>query len=206
MAHPAWRVRGEYFETCSCDYVCPCILTNMSARPTQDACTFAMVFHVDSGTYGSETLDGLNFAVIGRTPGVMAEGNWSVGVVVDERASASQREALGAIASGQAGGPVAALGGLIGTFLGLEFRPIRFGTDGLKRSASIPGFLDEAVEGVPSSAAAGEPLYLDNTLHPANRRLALAHATRSHVTGFGLSWSDTSGRNNGHFAPFAWQH
>jgi hypothetical protein len=23
--------------------------------------------------------------------------------------------------------------------------------------------------------------------------------------GFGINWDDTSGRNNGHFAPFAWK-
>jgi hypothetical protein len=23
--------------------------------------------------------------------------------------------------------------------------------------------------------------------------------------GFGIDWDDTSGRNNGHFAPFAWK-
>jgi hypothetical protein len=205
MAHPAWSVRGEYLETCSCDYVCPCILTNMSARPTDGACTFAMVFRVDQGRYGEQSLAGLSFAVIGRTPGVMAEGNWSVGVVVDERASSAQRAALGAFASGQAGGPMAALAGMIGTFLGLEAREIRFDRTDLRGSASIPGVLDEAIEGVPSGATPGEPLYVDNTLHPANSRLALAHASRSHVTAFGLSWSDTSGRNNGHFAPFAWQ-
>jgi len=47
--------------------------------------------------------------------------------------------------------------------------------------------------------------YLCPCLPPANARLALAHATRSHVHAFGLDWDDTSGRNNGHFAPFFWQ-
>jgi hypothetical protein len=46
---------------------------------------------------------------------------------------------------------------------------------------------------------------IDNTLHPANPRLALAKSTGSHVHAFGLDWDDTSGRNNGHFAPFSWR-
>jgi hypothetical protein len=50
----------------------------------------------------------------------------------------------------------------------------------------------------------GEPLYIDNTGHPANRRLALAQAKELHMHGFGLDL-DMAGRgNNGHFAPFAW--
>jgi hypothetical protein len=40
--------------------------------------------------------------------------------------------------------------------------------------------------------------------HPAATRLALAKTSRSHMHAFGIKWDDTSGRNNGHFAPFAW--
>ena len=42
-------------------------------------------------------------------------------------------------------------------------------------------------------------------MHPANARLALAKALRSHLHAFGRDWDDDSGRNNGHFAPFTWQ-
>jgi len=50
-----------------------------------------------------------------------------------------------------------------------------------------------------------EPMFLDNTGHPISNRLALAHASRSHVHALGLTWDDDSGRNNGHFAPFNWR-
>ena len=43
----SWQMTGEYFETCSCDYVCPCILTNMAGKPSKGWCNFAMVFHID---------------------------------------------------------------------------------------------------------------------------------------------------------------
>ena len=205
MATPAWQVNGEYFETCSCDFVCPCIPSNLAAKPTKGDCTFAFAFQVDRGRFGTVTLDGLAFAVVGWTPGVMGEGNWKVGLIVDERASAEQQQAIAGIASGQAGGPMAALGPLIGTFLGVEKKPIRFEKTGLKRSVSIPGVLEQAVEGVASAANPAETLVIDNTLHPVNARLALAHAAGSRLRAFGLNWEDSSGRNNGHFAPFAWQ-
>lgn len=205
MAPTPWRLSGDYFETCSCDYVCPCVPTNLAGRPTRGWCTVAFVFHVDEGRYGNAQLEGLNFAVIAHSPGVMGEGNWSVGVITDERATPAQQQALVAIVSGKAGGPMAAIAPLIGTFLGVEARAITYQKTGLTRSVSIPGALDQAVEGVASAVKPGEPLYVDNTLHPANSRLALARAVRSHIDAFGLRWDDTSGSTNGHFAAFAWR-
>ena len=200
-----WRVDGDYFESCSCDYLCPCVPSNLAAAPTKGHCLFAMVFHVEKGNFDATKLDGLSFAVVGLTPGVMGAGNGSVGVIVDERADAAQRDALLGIASGQKGGPMAALAPLLPKFLGVEARPIRFQKSGATRSVEIPGVMDQAVEGTPSLVAPGETLAIDNGAHPANKRLALAHATKSHVHAFGLDWDDTSGRNNGHFAPFSWQ-
>jgi hypothetical protein len=143
--------------------------------------------------------------VVGMTPGAMADGNWKVGLVIDERATAEQEQAITGIGSGQAGGPVSALGPLVGTFLGAEKKPIRFERNGLRRAVTIPGVLEQEAEGVPSASKAGEPMFLENTAHPANSRLALMHALKSRLTIFGLRWDDTSGRNNGHFAPFNWQ-
>jgi hypothetical protein len=204
MAQAAWEVRGEYIETCSCDYLCPCIVTNMAARPTRGECVGAMGFLVERGHHGDVPLDGLGFVVVFRAPGPMVEGNWEVGLLVDDRATPAQRDALAAIATGQAGGPMAGLGPLVGRMLGVESRPIRFTRDGLRGAVSVPGALDQAVEGTPSPVRPGEPLYLDHTLHPANARLALARSTGSHLHALGLDW-DTTGGNNGHFAPFHWR-
>jgi hypothetical protein len=200
----SWQIAGDYFETCSCDYVCPCVLTNLAGKPTKGWCNFAMVFSIANGKFDSVALDGLSFAVVGQAPEIMANGNWSVGLIVDERASVEQKQAITTIASGQAGGPPAILVAVIGKFLGVESRPITFKKDALRRSVSIPKVLEEACEGVASVANPAEPLYIDNTMHPANARLALAKATASHLHAFGLDWDDTSGNNNGHFAAFNW--
>jgi len=206
MATSAWQVNGQYYETCSCDFVCPCILGQMAVKPSKGTCTFAMGFQIERGRYGTVPLDGLGFIVLGFTPEAMGKGNWSVGVVVDERASAEQREAITGIAGGAAGGPMAALSGLVGKFLGVESAPIRFDRNGAKWSVKASSFVDMAAEGAKGiNPNATEPLHLDNTGHPAADRFALAHASKSHVHALGLTWDDASGKNNGQYAPFSWR-
>ena len=206
MATPSWQVSGQYYETCSCDFVCPCILGQMAVRPTKGSCTFAMAMQVERGNFGNVPLEGLGFIVLGLTPEEMGKGNWSVGLVIDERASAEQRDAITAIASGAAGGPMAALSGLIGKFLGAESAPIHFNKSGVKWTVKASNLVDMAAEGAMGiDPNATEPMFLDNTGHPVSNRLAVAHASKSHVHALGLTWDDASGRNNGHYAPFAWR-
>ena len=206
MAAPDWKVDGQYYETCSCDFVCPCVPGQMAVEPSKGSCTFAMAFQIEHGRYGTVPLDGLGFVVLGFTPGAMGQGNWLVGLVTDERARADQREAITAIASGAAGGPMAAVAGLVGTFLGVESGAIRFDRSGANWSVTAPPFLDMAASGAMGlNPALGRPLELDNTGHPAANRFALARASKSHVNALGLKWDDLSGTNNGQYAPFSWQ-
>lgn len=207
MATPAWKIRGQYYETCSCDFVCPCVPAQMTARPTKGACTFAMAFRIDEGRYESLALDGLGFVVLGMTPEAMAKGNWTVGLIADERATAEQREALTGIATGAAGGPMAALSAMVGKFAGVQSAAIEFARDGVAWSVRAGDLLDmAATPAMGLDPQASGPLELANTGHPAADRFALAHATRSHVDALGFLWHDTSGRNNGQYAPFAWQN
>lgn len=206
MTDTSWTASGQYYETCSCDFVCPCLPGQMAVAPTKGSCTFAMAYQIERGSYGSVSLDGLGFIILGLTPEAMGKGNWSVGVIADERATDEQREAITAIASGSAGGPIAALGPLVGKFLGVASAPIQFDRRGARWSVTASKLLHMSAE-----AAMGinpdntEPLYLDNTGHPAADRFALARALESHVDALGMRWSDTSGKNNGQFAPFNWR-
>lgn len=206
MATPQWRVNGQYYETCSCDFVCPCLPGQMAVKPSKGSCTFAMAFQIERGSYGTVTLDGLGFIVLGLTPEAMGNGNWSVGLITDDRASGDQRDAITAIASGAAGGPMAALSGLIGKFLGIESASIQFDRSGPSWSVKALPLVDMAASGAMGiNPQATEPLHLDNTGHPAANRFALAHASKSHVHALGLSWDDVTGTNNGQYAPFSWQ-
>jgi len=199
-----WRIEGQYMETCNCTFLCPCIGSNLTAPPTEGDCKAALALRIDKGQKDGVKLDGVTFIVLLHSPGAMAQGNMTVGLIVDERASDAQVKAIADIATGASGGPMAALAPLVGKVAGVEKRPIRFEKNGMKFSVKAGELIDQAIEGVPGPARPGEPIYLDNTGHPVNARLALAKATRSKFDAFGIRWNDSSGTRNGHFAPFAW--
>jgi hypothetical protein len=205
MSGTKWQLSGEYMESCNCDYLCPCIYTNPQAEVTHDHCTAALIFRIDEGHSGGIKLDGLCFALVIRSGKIMADGNWVFAGVVDARADDAQRQALSDIVSGQAGGPPGMIrANLVSDFRGVEIKPIDFRIEGLKRAASIPDILSFEIEGVASRNGGGEPFFIDNTAHPASRRLALARSKEFHVPGFGLGFAMVGKGNNGHFAPFAW--
>ncbi len=196
-----WSIQGEYFENCNCEVLCPCIHSGMQAMPKDGHCDVPLLFHIDEGRYGDVELNGLNVVSVLQTPGPMAEGNGTVALYVDERADDKQREALAAIFSGEAGGPMGALASLITNILGVKYVPIEYRSEGKKRGGSIPDILDMEVEAI-TGADSEEPIWLDNAPHPASTRLAVAKSTRGTFTDYGLKW-DNSGRN-GHYATIEW--
>src|SRR5471032_2059134 len=118
----SWKLDGSYFETCSCDVVCPCT-ASLALGATHDRCKVTLVFHIDDGKVEGVDVSGLTVAAIADTPKVMSEGNWRLGVFIDAAASDEQAEKLGAVFSGALGGPMEALGPLVGENLGVQRAP-----------------------------------------------------------------------------------
>jgi hypothetical protein len=205
MAGTGWRLAGDYFETCNCDYLCPCPESQTQAVPTRGECIAAMAFRVKEGNLGAVSLGGLHFIVVLRTPGPMAQGGWAVCMIADERADAAQRQALETILTGKAGGPPARFALVAADHKGVAYRPVRFEGGGMNFSVSVPEAIDQEIDGVPGGRRPNEPIYLDNLSHPAAGRLGLARARRSHIHAFGIDWDIDAGGTNGHFAPFEWQ-
>ena len=150
-----WQISGQYMETCNCTMLCPCIYSNLAARPTEGDCKAAVTLRIDKGHKDGVPLDGLSFIVMLHAPGAMGAGNITVGLIIDERASDAQAEAISAIATGGVGGPMAALGPLVGKIAGVERRPIEFNIDGLNRAVRAGDLVDQACEGIPSASAPG---------------------------------------------------
>ena len=197
----AWQLQGTYFENCTCDAACPCVVSSFVLPATNERCEFLMAFHVDSGEIDGVDVGGLSIGVAGDAPGMMADGGWRVGVLMDENASEEQAEGLAAVFGGQKGGPMEALAPLIGEMLGMERASIDYADEGTRHRVKIGDFADLEVEDfVPEGAS--EPTRLTGTIHPANSTLTVARATRSQVSAFGLDFSAVG--KNGHSAPFSW--
>lgn len=174
MSGTDWHIRGDYFETCSCDYLCPCIFTNMTAMPTDGVCKVAIVLDIAEGRYGDTRLDGVAFVSAAMVDGPMADGNWTLGLIIDEGASDAQVDAIGRICSGDEGGPMALMAPLVGTFAGIERAPIAIERRDMGFSITAGDLLSHGAEGVPSLPDPSETIMIDNTGHPANKRLHLA--------------------------------
>jgi hypothetical protein len=202
----AWQITGDYFENCNCDVVCPCFFSPnapLTSQPTAGACEVAFGFHIDRGRNDATPLDGLNVALIARTPGPMAQGNWSVALYLDEQANEQQRQALQAIFTGADGGPFAALAPLISTVLGAKAVPITYHKEGKRRSVEIPSIMHLAVHALPS-VYPDQEIWAQNA-HPFASSVSLAVGEeQSTWTDYGMRW-DNSGKN-GHYAPINWSN
>lgn len=98
MAFVDWKIKTRRLSTCSCDYGCPC---EFNAPPTRLPCEGVEAFEIIDGHFGETRLDGLRAAGVFRWPGPIHEGQGTYQAVIDERATAEQREALFTILSGQ---------------------------------------------------------------------------------------------------------
>ncbi|MEO7165902.1 MAG: DUF1326 domain-containing protein [Spartobacteria bacterium] len=130
-----WVFEADYLQSCNCDYGCPC---EFSAPPTTGLCEGMGAWRIDKGKYDGLALDGLGLAFAAKWPGAIHEGNGTILVYVDEKASPEQREALLNIASGKDGGlPFEILVTTISKMLEPRFVPFDFKVDGLQSSVRV---------------------------------------------------------------------
>jgi hypothetical protein len=197
----SWNLKGTYFETCSCDLMCPC---NMSFDhgATYDYCRVTLVFNITEGEIEGTDVAGLKVAVIADTPKVMTEGNWKLGMFVDENASDEQMEKLAGVLSGQMGGPMAGLAPLVGEVLGVERAPIDVVEDGLTHRVKIGDAIDFEIEDiVPFGIETGQPVRLVGVFHPVSSEFNAAEAKRSKISAFGIEYEGKTGLST---AEFSW--
>ena len=92
-----WELHGRSFGNCNCAFGCPC---QFNALPTYGTCEAAVGYIIDKGFHGDVRLDGLMAGFTVKFPGPVHEGNGEQQLVIDERATDEQREALQTIMSG----------------------------------------------------------------------------------------------------------
>jgi hypothetical protein len=196
----SWSLEGSYLEVCNCNVVCPCT-ASLSFGATNDRCNVILVFDIKQGDVDGTDVGGLTVAAVADTPKVMTDGNWRMGVFIDGAASDEQADKLGAVFSGALGGPMEALGPLVGENLGVERAPIEVRDDGLKHAVRIGDAVDLEVEDiVPFGVESGEPAKITGIFSPAGPDLTIARATRSNIDAFGISYEAKSAFSRSQFS------
>ena len=196
----AWNLKGSYFETCSCDLVCPCNIT-FDHGATYDYCRATLVFNIREGDIDGTDVAGTKVVVIIDTPKVMTDGNWRVGMFVDEDADEDQTQKLTAVFGGQLGGPMELLGPLVGEMLGVERAKIEIEEDGLRHSVRVGDAIDFEVEDiVPYGVETDEPVRLVGMFHPASSSFNVGEARRSRIDAFGIQYEGKTGISTSEFA------
>jgi hypothetical protein len=196
----AWSVKGTYIETCSCDLFCPCNVS-LAHGATYDYCRVTLVFNITEGEVEGTDVSGLKVAAIAESPKVMTDGNWRLGVFIDDTASDEQAEKLVGVFTGQLGGPMEALAPLIGENLGVERAPIEIQEDGLRHSVKIGDVIDFEIEDVvPFGVETGEPVRIVGMFHPVASEFTIAEAKRSKINAFGIAYEGKTGISTSQFS------
>jgi hypothetical protein len=160
-----WSYEADYLQACNCDYGCPC---EFSAPPTKGFCDGMGAWRIKSGHFGKVKLDRLGLGFAAHWPKAIHEGDGTICIFVDEKASPAQRDALLQIASGKAGGlPFEILATTFSKLLEPVFVPFHFNFKGKNSSVKI---------GDAASATLG-PILNPVTKEPESVRV-------KHATGF----------------------
>jgi len=196
----SWNLKGSYVETCSCELMCPCNLS-FDHGATYDFCRVTLVFNIREGEIEGTDIAGLKVAAIADTPKVMTEGNWRLGVFIDERATDEQFDKLVQVFGGQLGGPMGALAPLVGEMLGVERAAIDVHDDGLRHRVRVGDVIEFEIEDiVPFGVETGEPVRFDGMFHPVGPNLTMAEAKSSRINAFGIQYEGKTGLSTSEFA------
>ena len=197
----SWNLKGSYVETCSCELMCPCNLS-FDHGATYDFCRVCLVFNIREGDIDGTGIGGRRVVLIADTPKVMTEGNWRLGVYIDDAASDEQFDKLIQVFSGQLGGPMAGLAPLVGAILGAERAAIEVRDNGLVHSVRVGDSIDFEIQDiVPFGVEDGKPIRFDGMFHPVGSNLTMAEAKRSRINAFGIQYEGKTALST---AEFAW--
>ena len=204
MSTRQWTLAGDVLENCSCDIVCPGHFTFRN-RCTHDYCRAVWAFRIRSGGMGGTDLSALAAIIIGATPPYMIDGNWKVGLYIEDRASEEQASALESIFTGVAGGPCAILARCVGERLPTRRVPIRFeeGPEGRLARVEVPGVLEAEAAPIKGhdkkNVASLVNLY--NTLYEPVHIIARGHF---HFKDHGMDWDVQERGNHAVLTHFDW--
>jgi hypothetical protein len=196
----SWSLKGSYVETCSCELMCPCNLS-FDHGATYDFCRVTLAFSVREGEIEGTDIAGRRVVMIADTPKVMTEGNWRVGLFIDDQSSDDQFDKLVKVFGGQLGGPMAGLAPLVGEILGVERAAIEIDDDGLRHRVRVDDTIEFEIEDiVPFGVESGEPVRFSGMFHPVGSDLTMAEAKQSRINAFGIEYQGKTGLSKSEFS------
>ena len=140
-----WMIRGPEYGNCNCAYGCPC---QFGSPTTYGKCEAMSAGHIDEGYFNETRLEGLNWIMLLKWPGEIADGNGRSQFIVDERADEAQRQALGKILRGESTAPGGThfyvFNSTMSEVLDTLYAPIEFDFDLEARTARVhvPGLVE----------------------------------------------------------------
>ena len=159
MANVDWYIEGRQFGNCNCNYGCPCQFEDL---PTHGSCQGFETLQIEKGHFGDTDLAGLRCAVLYAWPGPIFEGKGQLQAIIDERADATQREALKTVLHGGETDEAAThwwvFHAMSETIHETLFKPIDLTLDIDERTAkvSIPGVLEASGQPIQAPHGGGE--------------------------------------------------
>jgi hypothetical protein len=189
-----YLLEGTLLEACSCGVLCPCWI---GEDPDGGQCFAFNAYHFNSGRIGAVEVSGLNIVNIVHIPGnVLAPKSWKVVMVVDDRATPEQKDAIVGAYTGKFGGPLADLAGLVGEVKEVRSAPISHEIVGGVGKLTIEGILEAELE--PYHAADGTITTLRDSLFStvpgSPAYVAKAPTNKVNLPEHGLTW-EFSNRN-----------
>lgn len=156
----SYDIEGRLLEVCTCNVLCPCWI---GEDPDHGTCDSALAWHIDGGSIEGVDVTGRTLALSVHIPGnVLTPKSWKAAVFVDDGATDEQQAALLKVFTGQLGGGIADLAGLIGEVVSVERAPIAFTVEGGKGRLRIGDVAD--AEMTPYTGATGKPTVLSETV------------------------------------------
>jgi hypothetical protein len=193
MTEATYSLKGTLLEVCSCGVLCPCWI---GEDPDGGECFSVVGYHFDTGQIRGVDVSGLSMLTVNHIPGNVLAGNWEVVVLVDDRATDDQREAILAAFTGELGGPLADLADLIGMVKGIESAPIRHEIAGGVGTLEVPGVLEAEMEPYrgPDGSVTTLRESIFSTVPGSPAWVAKAERNRVNLPHYGMVW-EYEGRN-----------
>lgn len=190
-----YEVEGRLLEVCTCNTLCPCWV---GEDPDGGSCESILAWYVDSGTVRGVDVSDRLIALSVHIPGNVLAGNWKAVVYVDDRCNEEQQGALLQVFTGELGGAISDLAGLVGEVVAVERAPVSFTVTGGEGVVKIGDVAEARL--TPFRGATGETTALYDTVFttiPGSPAYpGKSEMFRRDGKQYGLNDVDLSGRNS----------